>query len=166
MERLWSPWRMEYLTRDERVEGCIFCHKMAACEDRQNLILYRGKYTAILMNLYPYNSGHLMVIPYRHVSSIEALESETLGEVMALLNRCITILRRTMHPQGFNVGINIGKAAGAGIAEHVHVHVVPRWEGDTNFMQVCAETRVLPELLTDTYDKLAAALGELGTSEE
>ena len=160
MERLWSPWRMEYLTRTEHAGECVFCRKLnAGCEhDRDNLIIHRATHAAILMNLYPYNNGHLMVIPYRHVPTTECLDLETLSEIMALAHVSMAMLRRVLRPDGFNMGINLGKAAGAGIHEHVHMHIVPRWNGDTNFLQVCAETRVIPELLPDTYDKLSAAL--------
>lgn len=160
MERLWSPWRMEYLQGGEKFEGCVFCHKLKESDDKKNLVVYRGKYAAILMNLFPYNNGHLMVLPYEHVPTTEMLHSETLLEMMELVNVSMTVLQKVMNPDGFNVGINIGKAAGAGIAEHVHVHVVPRWDGDTNFLQTCAQTRVIPELLPDTYGKLLDAVVE------
>lgn len=165
MERLWSPWRMAYLTNAEKPEGCVFCRKLAEEKDAENLLVYRGRHAAIIMNLYPYNTGHLMVIPYQHVSSTEELDRDTLMEMMELVNLCIRILRRTMHPDGFNVGINIGRAAGAGIAEHVHIHIVPRWTGDSNFLTILGQTRVIPELLEDTYRRLTAALQEeLGTA--
>lgn len=162
MERLWSPWRMPYLTRGEPTEGCVFCQKLSddGTNDKENLVVYRGTWAAILMNLYPYNNGHLMVIPYEHVPTTESLSSEALMEIMQLVNMSMAILRRVVKPHGFNIGINIGKSAGAGIHEHVHVHVVPRWEGDTNFLQVCAHTRVIPEMLSDTYEKLIVALKE------
>ena len=165
MKRLWSPWRMEYLLGEEKkVEGCIFCHKLAGENDRDNLVVHRGKHAAILMNLYPYNNGHLMVIPYVHWPTTEELSPDALQEMMELVNLSMGILRKVMAPRGFNVGINIGTAAGAGIAEHVHMHIVPRWEGDTNFLQVCAETRVIPELLPDTYEKLVKAARKLLTA--
>ena len=160
MERLWSPWRMEYLQGEEKPKGCVFCHKLKENNDRENLVVYRGNRAAILMNLYPYNNGHLMVLPYEHVPTTETLSPETLSEMMELVNVSMIILRKAMNPNGFNIGINIGKASGAGIAEHVHVHIVPRWEGDTNFLQTCAQTRVIPELLPDTYDKLLDAVVE------
>jgi len=161
MERLWSPWRMEYLLGEGKPEGCVFCHKLESEEDRKNLVVHRGKHAAILMNLYPYNNGHLMVIPYVHQPTTEDLGAETLLEMMELVNLSMGILHKVMSPNGFNVGINIGTPAGAGIAEHVHMHIVPRWNGDTNFLQVCAQTRVIPELLPDTYQKLVAAISEL-----
>jgi ATP adenylyltransferase len=162
MERLWSPWRMPYLLKSEYSPDCVFCSKLAADDvhDRDNLIIYRGQAAAIFINLFPYNNGHLMVIPYAHVPTTEALPLETLTEMMQLLNVGIAVLRKVVLPHGINVGINMGKPAGAGIHEHVHLHIVPRWEGDTNFLQVCAQTRVIPEMLPETYDKLVAALNE------
>lgn len=155
MKRLWSPWRMEYLV-SEKSQGCIFCNKIVKDNDRENLLLYRGSKSCLMLNLYPYNSGHLMAIPYEHASSLESLEEDTLLELMLLVKKSLTALRKVMNPDGFNIGVNIGKASGAGIDEHVHIHIVPRWEGDTNFMPIFAETRVVPELLHDTYDKLKA----------
>ncbi|MDI7276220.1 MAG: HIT domain-containing protein [Anaerolineae bacterium] len=159
MRRLWSPWRMQYLT-EERPSGCIFCLREGPDRDVENLVLLRGERAFVMLNRYPYNAGHLMVIPYAHVPSLEDLPAETLTELMLLANRCLGALRRAMSPDAFNLGANLGRTAGAGIAEHVHLHVVPRWEGDTNFMPVLAEVRVLPELLQDTYRRLRAALEE------
>lgn len=159
MKRLWSPWRMQYLT-EERPQGCIFCVKLAENRDEENLIVWRGERTFLMLNRYPYNPGHLMVIPYLHVPSVEDLPPETLTEMMLLLNRSLAALRRAMSPDAFNIGANLGRVAGAGIADHVHLHVVPRWEGDTNFMPVVADVRVVPEMLADTYRKVRAALEE------
>ena len=159
MKRLWSPWRMEYLTV-ERPRGCVFCLPEPAERDAENLVLLRGERAFAMLNRYPYNPGHLMVIPYVHVPSIEDLPAETLTEMMLLVNRCLGALRRAMAPDAFNVGANLGRVAGAGIADHVHIHVVPRWEGDTNFMPVLADVRVIPELLADTYRKVKASLEE------
>jgi len=157
VKRLWAPWRMEYIL-GEKAEECLFCAKVKENKDRENLILYRGRTGFIILNAYPYINGHLMIAPYRHVASPEDLDEESLLELMLLVNKSLRLLRRAMSPHGFNIGINLGKAAGAGIEEHVHIHVVPRWEGDTNFMPVFAETRVIPELLEQTYEKLLAAL--------
>jgi ATP adenylyltransferase len=159
MKRLWSPWRMTYLT-EERPQGCIFCLKAAERSDAENLIVWRGERAFIMLNRYPYNAGHLMVIPYVHVASVEDLPAETLTELMLLVNRSLAALRRAMAPEAFNIGANLGRAAGAGIADHVHMHVVPRWEGDTNFMPVFADVRVIPEFLADTYRKVRAAMEE------
>jgi len=159
MERLWAPWRMEYV-RSSHSEACIFCQKVAEDRDRENYVLYRGQKSYILLNLYPYNNGHLMVAPYEHLPSLEDLDEETLTEMMRLVAKGLTLLRRTVNPAGFNVGANIGKVAGAGFDDHVHIHIVPRWEGDTNFMPVLADTRVIPELLDDTYAQLLDAMQE------
>lgn len=159
MKRLWAPWRMEYII-SEGTKGCLFCAKVKEDKDRQNYILYRGQTGFIMLNLYPYNNGHLMIAPYQHVASLEDLDEDTLTELMLLLNKSLRLLRRALNPHGFNVGINLSRAAGAGIEDHVHIHVVPRWEGDTNFMPVLGETRVMPELLDETYEKLMAALRE------
>ena len=137
--------------------GCIFCTKPQERRDRENYILYRGAHAFIILNAYPYNNGHLMVVPYAHVPTLEQLGDDASAEVMSLVRRSLGALRRASAPAGFNVGANIGQAAGAGIADHVHVHVVPRWAGDTNFMPVIAEVRLVPETLESTYDSLIAA---------
>jgi ATP adenylyltransferase len=143
---------------DKRNEECVFCIKLAEDRDAENYVVWRGAHCAIVLNLYPYNNGHLMIIPYTHVPSLEDLPVETQTEMMTTVSKSLRLLRRAMQPQGFNVGANIGRAAGAGIRSHVHVHIVPRWEGDTNFMPVLAETRVIPEWLDDTYANLKAVL--------
>jgi len=158
VKRLWAPWRMEYILGEKTGGGCLFCVKAKESKDRENYILYRGQRCFIMLNIYPYNNGHLMIAPYQHAASVEDLDEETLTELMLLLNKSLRLLRRAMGPRGFNIGINLGKAAGAGIEEHVHIHIVPRWEGDTSFMPVLAETKVIPELLDGTYEKLMAAL--------
>jgi len=144
---------MEFI-RMGKPKGCIFCEKPEGKEDELNYILYRGKKNFVLLNSFPYNPGHLMVAPYRHVSNLEDLTDEELWELFDIVRRSTKALRRTFNPAGFNIGINIGKSAGAGIADHVHTHIVPRWEGDINFMPVISNTRVLPEALTATYEKL------------
>ncbi len=136
---------------------CIFCTMPREQRDRENYILYRGHHGYVMLNAYPYNNGHLLVIPYAHTPTLEQLDEATAAELMALAQRGLGALRRAMSPEGFNVGVNIGKAAGAGIADHVHIHVVPRWSGDTNFMPVVGGVRMIPELLETTYDKLIAA---------
>lgn len=158
MERLWAPWRMAYIAADgKQDEGCIFCVKPAEDRDEENLLLHRGARCFVLMNLFPYNNGHLMVAPYAHVPGIEGLDAETLSDMMATTQICLATLRAAMNPQGFNMGINQGVVAGAGIADHVHFHIVPRWNGDTNFMPVLAETKVVNEHLDRTWEKLSAA---------
>jgi ATP adenylyltransferase len=161
LKRLWSPWRLRYVAGGaKRDAGCIFCQKSAAPEqdDRGNLVLLRGERGLMILNLYPYNNGHFMVAPLAHVPSLEDLDADTLGSLMAMVNKGIAALRRTMSPDGFNVGVNLGHAAGAGIVDHVHIHVVPRWTGDTNFMPIFSETKVIPELLEATYDRLKAVI--------
>lgn len=159
MKRLWTPWRMAYL-KGSKEKGCIFCNKIRASRrsDRKNLVVWRGERAFIVLNLYPYSNGHLMVAPYEHTGDLDALDGETLKEMMLLVAKAIRALRRMMKPQGFNIGANLGRVAGAGVDDHVHIHVVPRWGGDTNFMPVLAETRMIPELLPQTYAKLQKAL--------
>jgi ATP adenylyltransferase len=157
MKHLWSPWRLEYLIAPE-TEGCIFCQAIKGDADRENLVLYRGEHAFVMLNRFPYNNGHFMVLPYAHVPSLENLGAPTLTEMMLLLNRGLAALRRAMEPDGFNVGANLGQAAGAGIEEHVHIHAVPRWTGDTNFMPVVGEMSVVPQTWLQTYDDLKAAL--------
>jgi ATP adenylyltransferase len=159
MKRLWSPWRLEYLTAGE-VEGCVFCHAAEGERDRENLVLLRGERAFLILNRYPYNNGHFMSVPYAHVPSLEDLDAPTLTEMMLLLNRGLAALRAIMHPDGFNVGANLGHVAGAGIEDHVHIHAVPRWAGDTNFMPVIGDMRVVPQTWLQTYDQLKAALEE------
>jgi ATP adenylyltransferase len=154
MDRLWTPWRMSYIGTAEKPVGCIFCVKPTEQRDEENFILYRGERAFVLLNLYPYNSGHLMVVPYLHTGDLAALAPEIANEVFALTQRSVSALTTVYHPQGFNVGINLGEVAGGSISAHLHVHVVPRWGGDTNFMPVTAETKVLPETLDQTYRRL------------
>jgi ATP adenylyltransferase len=147
---------MEYIQNNKKEPGCIFCTAIDGPDGPDNLIIYRGRRAYIILNRYPYTSGHLMAVPYAHVPSLEALAPEDRSELMELATRTLEVLREVYHPEGFNVGINIGAAAGAGIVEHVHMHVVPRWGGDTNFMTSLAGTRVLPETLEDTYQRVKA----------
>lgn len=153
MKALWAPWRMEYIL-GEKERCCIFCAKPGEDSDRENLILFRDERVFVMMNKYPYNNGHLMVIPYFHTSSFEGLDDDTLRDIMKITRYCTDCLTRAFRPEGFNIGLNIGKVAGAGIEEHLHMHVVPRWGGDSNFMTVTAELRMIPEHILDTYDKL------------
>ncbi len=151
---LWAPWRIDYI-RSEKEGVCFLCRIFAEKNDRENLLLYRGKTCAILMNRFPYNSGHLMVAPFRHIAGLDELTSEETLEMAALTARAVTVLREVMNPQGFNIGYNLGEAAGAGLKDHLHQHIVPRWSGDTNFMPVLGGPRVIPEALEATYDLLA-----------
>lgn len=154
MNYLWSPWRMSYIENHSKAEQCVFCAAVMSTDDQENLIVTRSHRAFVILNRFPYTSGHLMVVPYQHCSSLEQLEAETRAEMMELTNRATLVLGDVYHPQGFNLGMNIGVAAGAGIAEHIHLHVVPRWGGDTNFMSSLADTRVLPEALEDTYRRV------------
>lgn len=154
MENMWSPWRMKYINDSENFEGCVFCIAPQKNDDEDMLIVHRGKAAFVILNRYPYTSGHLMVVPYSHVSSIEMLTPEVRFEMIELVNTALSVLRSAYKPDGFNVGINMGSAGGAGIAEHAHIHVVPRWAGDTNFMSAVGETRVIPEDLAVTYKRI------------
>jgi len=145
---------MEYIENNTKEEGCIFCIAQAKEDSAENLIAQRGERAYVILNRYPYTSGHLMVVPFEHKATLEELDPRTRAEMMELTALCMTVLRNMYNPQGFNVGANIGEAAGAGVKEHVHIHVVPRWAGDTNFMSTVGETRVLPELLADTYQRI------------
>jgi ATP adenylyltransferase len=157
MDRLWSPWRYQYVSRATAADECIFCGIPAESNDSGNFVLYRGRGNFALLNLYPYTSGHLMVAPYAHVPRLGDLDAETLCEMILLVQRAERALAAVYRPEGLNVGMNLGECAGAGIAGHVHMHVLPRWRGDTNFMTAIGETRVMPESLESTYGKLLAA---------
>jgi ATP adenylyltransferase len=160
MKRLWAAWRMKYITNAEKETGCIFCSALAKTDDSQNLVILRRERAFVILNKYPYTSGHLMVAPFAHQPSLELLDPVSRAEMMELISQCITALRQAYDPQGFNVGANIGQAAGAGVPGHVHIHIVPRWNGDTNFMSTVGEVRVLPESLEDTYRRISQALQE------
>jgi ATP adenylyltransferase len=157
MESLWAPWRIDYIL-SKKSPGCIFCDKPREEKDEENLILYREKYNFIILNAFPYNNGHLMVVPYRHTASLSGWQPEEQQEMMELAEMGVQLLRKTMRPDGFNLGMNMGLVAGAGVADHIHLHIVPRWNGDTNFMLVLSDTRVLSEHLRATYGKLKEAL--------
>ena len=156
MDYMWSPWRYRYISQAGKAEGCPFCNilKSDPARDRDNLVLFRGRTNFVLLNLYPYTTGHTMIMPYAHVGTLGDVPAESLAEMMELTKQLESGLRETYHPEGFNVGMNLGKCAGAGVADHVHLHILPRWVGDTNFMTVVAESRVQPEELLTTYDKL------------
>jgi len=157
MEHIWAPWRIEYI-RMEKPKGCILCQKPEEKDDESNFILYRGEKNFVMLNRFPYNPGHLMVVPYRHTPSLEELADEEMWEHFDIVRRSTRALRRVFNPAGFNIGINIGETAGAGISEHVHTHIVPRWEGDTNFMPVMSTIRVIPEALVSTYEHLVGTI--------
>jgi ATP adenylyltransferase len=151
---------MEYINNNSREEGCVFCNAQAKEDSEENLITYRGKFAFVILNRFPYTSGHLMVIPFRHAASLEDLDPLTRAEMMELTSRCTTILKDIYRPQGFNIGVNIGEAAGAGVPGHVHIHIVPRWKGDTNFMSSVGNVRVLPEALEVTYERIKKGFQE------
>ena len=157
MNHLWSPWRMEYITQNTDDEECVFCRIIEQTDDAGNYVVARGCSCLMLLNRYPYTSGHVMVVPFQHVARLDDLEKDCRAEMIELANRSILALEEEYNPGGFNVGINIGESAGAGIAEHIHLHVVPRWSGDTNFMTTISGSRVLPESLPDTYNRLLRA---------
>lgn len=158
MDYLWTPWRYAYISGASREPGCVFCRALALGDDARALILLRGRQNFIILNRFPYTSGHSMVVPYTHSSDLGSCDLDTLAEMMELTRRVQLALEDLYHPQGYNIGMNLGKAAGAGVADHIHQHVLPRWTGDTNFMTTMAETRLLPEDLAVTYDKLRGAL--------
>ncbi len=162
MDRLWAPWRMEYIEAVEKPEGCIFCVFPAENNDKKNHIIYRGKHSFIILNAFPYNPGHLMVAPYMHTADMYDLDDEALLEINHLVRYSLKLLKELSAPDGFNLGVNLGKTAGAGIPNHIHWHIVPRWNGDTNFMPVIAEKRVVPESLNTTYNKLVQMIEKLG----
>lgn len=161
MERLWAPWRIDYVLGQEKEPGCLFCTKPASDKDGENLIVHRADGAFTMMNKFPYNNGHLLVSPYRHVSDVCDLEVEEHSLVTQELCRAITVLRNVMRPDGFNVGINLGVVAGAGIAGHLHYHIVPRWSGDTNIMPVLADVKIISEHLLSTCEKLRRGFREL-----
>ncbi|MFH0953939.1 MAG: HIT domain-containing protein [Verrucomicrobiota bacterium] len=152
MKEIWAPWRVEYFTKKQK--GCFLCKAFRSRKDRENHVLKRGKTCAIIINRYPYTGGHLMVAPYRHVASLEHMNPREHAEMMKLTIEATAALRKSIHPHGFNIGINIGAAAGAGLKDHVHMHIVPRWTGDTNFITVMADVRIVPQSLLDLWDQL------------
>jgi ATP adenylyltransferase len=154
MDYLWSPWRYRYVTGQDPETGCVFCRKIEETRDEENLVLYRGLNNFVLLNLYPYTSGHLMIAPYRHIGQLSLADDATWTELMHLTRKAEQAIQTAYRPEGINLGMNLGKSAGAGIADHIHMHVLPRWQADSNFISVIGETRVLPEALSDTYRKL------------
>jgi ATP adenylyltransferase len=160
MDYLWSPWRFRYVSQTGKGEGCVFCDKAAldASKDREHLVLCRGRYNLILLNVFPYTTGHAMIVPYLHVADLTGLDAATLAEMISLAQKIQAALKAAYNPEGYNLGMNIGKCAGAGVADHLHLHILPRWAGDSNFMTVVGETRVQPEDLLTTYDKLVGFL--------
>jgi ATP adenylyltransferase len=158
MDHLWSPWRYRYVSTQQPAGDCLFCRILSESKDKDNYVLLRAERNFVLLNRFPYTSGHLMIVPNAHVATLEETDPAALAEMISLARRMETALRQVYRPGGLNIGLNIGKAAGAGIAGHIHMHVLPRWAGDVNFMTAVAETRVLPEELDTTYTRLLAAL--------
>jgi len=156
MDHLWTPWRSTYMQEKSDKKQCIFCAAAASRDDEENLVVYRAEFSFVILNRYPYTSGHVMIAPYVHVSRLGQASEQTTGEMMQLTRRAEAILETVYKPDGLNLGMNLGEAAGAGIEQHIHMHVLPRWKGDANFMTSVGSTRVIPELLRDTYAKLKA----------
>lgn len=154
---LWTPWRMKYIKREGKPAGCVFCDKHDPATDAADYIVARSEYVYVVLNIYPYSGGHVMVVPYEHVSSQEDLPTPALTDLMLTVNRSLKAIRRAYNPPAFNLGVNLGEAAGAGIAAHYHFHIVPRWQGDANFMTVIGQTRVIPDTLDGVYRDLLAA---------
>lgn len=154
MEKLWAPWRMTYIKKAKEEKGCLFCKKLEEGRDEENYILHRSKLAFVILNIFPYNSGHLMVVPIRHVGEVEELKVGESKEMMALLQRSIIALKRAYKPEGLNIGMNLGRTAGAGVLHHLHIHVVPRWNGDTNFMPILAESKIISQSLRETFTTL------------
>ena len=166
MDHLWSPWRMAYIQNPDKGGKCVFCCIQEFQDDPENLIIYRGVYSYVVLNRYPYTSGHLMVVPFEHKPDLDELLSDTRVEVLELVTKCITTLRSEYHPHGFNIGANIGSAAGAGIPKHFHFHVVPRWDGDTNFLSSIGDTRLVPEALEETYRRVKEGWKKISVEKE
>jgi ATP adenylyltransferase len=163
MDRIWAPWRMKYISHleDPVDEGCIFCTKPEQDTDKKNLLIVRRKFCFALMNLYPYNNSHILVVPYRHLSSFEDLDSEELLECQETIQDAIGVMRKSMSPHGFNIGMNLGKAGGAGIEQHLHWHLVPRWIGDANFMPIIGDTKVVSESIEESWKRMADGFSQL-----
>lgn len=161
MKVLWAPWRMGYILSNEKENGCIFCPGKDRSKDRERLILWVGLHSMVLMNRYPYNNGHLLVAPLKHVNELEQLNQRETVDLLGRVRKSVAILKEVMHPEGFNVGLNLGRVAGAGVEEHMHFHVVPRWNGDTNFMTILNDVRVISEHIKETYKRLLPYFSEL-----
>jgi ATP adenylyltransferase len=163
MENMWAPWRIGYIIGDlEKTDGCIFCEVIKNDEDNKNHIVYRGKHAYVILNKYPYNNGHMMIVPYTHTADLLELSPEEQTENQLILNMSIKAIRKVYNPSAINIGLNLGRAAGAGIDEHIHYHILPRWDGDTNFMPVLAGVKVISESLDASYENLKRAFAELG----
>jgi len=158
MDKIWAPWRIGYIKNFKKEKGCLFCRVFKSKEDAKNLVVFKTRYSLVLLNLYPYNNGHLMVAPKKHVSSIELLNARELADLMAAVIRAKRLLDQTLKPHGYNIGTNIGRVGGAGFDKHLHIHIVPRWNGDSNFMATCSATRVISQSLKALHSELKKAL--------
>ena len=165
MQVMFAPWRLEYILSDKRPESCIFCDMVASVEDEEKLVVHRSGRSIVALNRYPYNNGHLMVAPIRHVGNLTELNEDEILDVFGTLRLCEVVLTRSMGPEGFNMGINVGRCAGAGVLGHIHVHIVPRFSGDSNFMTTISQVRVVPELLSETYTRLKSDFTMLSSDE-
>ena len=165
MDRLNAPWRIDYI-KSEKEEGCVFCNALRAADDRRMLILHRGRQAFVIMNKYPYTNGHVMVAPYAHLGSIAEIAPEIWAEIMSLAQQAVQAIEATSKPHGFNLGINVGRVAGAGVEGHLHLHIVPRWNGDVNFMTVLADCRVINQHIEETYAALADAWPQMPSNTE
>lgn len=154
MEHIWSPWRYRYIASVDKAPGCVFCRIQEEADDQENLVVYRGRLNFLILNLFPYTSGHSMVVPYEHTPSFATLAEATSTEMIEIAKRAQLALEAEYKPDGYNIGMNLGRSAGAGVADHLHLHIVPRWAGDANFVSIVGETRVLPEDLRTTYTRL------------
>lgn len=161
MKTIWAPWRIKYIL-SEKPDYCILCHALEQKDDTKTFILFRGKLSFVILNTYPYNNGHIMVAPHEHTACLTETDQKTALEMHTLTQECIRILRSTLNAEGFNIGMNLGKVAGAGVENHIHTHIVPRWNGDTNFMPVIADTKVFPEYLRATYNKILPEFKAIG----
>ncbi len=160
MRHLWAPWRMNYVV-GSKPDGCVFCGKTEDRDDAENHVLYRGEYNFVLLNAYPYNSGHVMVVPYKHASCLTELDSATVSEMFSMAQALVGVMKSYLHAEGVNLGMNIGQAAGAGIEAHLHLHLLPRWSGDTNYMTSIGGTRIVPQSLDETYMSLQPVVNDV-----
>ncbi|MHA1557393.1 MAG: HIT family protein [Candidatus Heimdallarchaeota archaeon] len=154
MRKIWAPWRIEYIQQEKSDDQCFICDILKEDEDKQNLILFRGETAIVMLNKFPYIAGHLMVAPKQHTAEINSIPPNTYQEMWELMSKSIKVLEESIKPEGFNIGINLGKVSGAGLKTHIHIHVVPRWSGDTNFMPILTDTRVISEALDKTFEKI------------
>lgn len=160
-ERLWAPWRMQYVSSaHQKLDGCLFCNKANEACSAETMVLWRNEHALVMLNAFPYTNGHLMVAPIRHTADLNDLSDAEMLAVAQAVRECVNLLRKAFHPDGFNIGVNLGRAAGAGIEDHIHWHIVPRWNGDTNFMPVLADVRVIPDSLENTYHQLRQLLDQ------